>query len=130
MDANLQTLFETETHSFYTPTSSVWETGWSFLWVIESLLFARLLLQLFSVSSDTIFGNLLYTSTDYLLLPFTLVFGFQIAESSTLNWVTVIAMACYWVLVLGITTFFGTSQSVSKIEIARVLNNKKYGGYR
>ena len=130
MEANLQNLFEAETHPFYTPTDTGWKTEWLFLWGIELLLIARLILQFFGVSSDGFFANLLYTSTDYLLLPFTWLFGFRIAESGILDWMTVLAISIYWLLSVGAMTFLSTGQSVSKIEIARALSKKKYGGYR
>jgi hypothetical protein len=130
METNLQISFETETHPFYTSTNEVWNIEWSFLWAIEILLIARLILDFFTVAPDGLFANLIYASTDFLLLPFTWLYGFQLTESNTFDSMTVIAIATYWLIGISVVAFFNKGQSVSKIEIARALSKKKYGGYR
>ena len=126
MEANIQYLTEINrrhtTHTFY---SAIREVMWYVLTVIELLLLVRFFLQLFAVVPTGLFESLVYSSTEYLLVPFTKLS--VTADTGVISWTAIIAIPTYLLLCIGIIRLISRSTSFSRIEAARALSKKKYG---
>lgn len=100
---------------------------WFMFWVVELLLITRFVLKLFMPYSDSVLGSAVYRITEYLLVPLTAVFGAIPTSGPVFEWVTLFSILLYWLLVEGVLTWFVTSRGMSRIEMARMYSQKKYG---
>lgn len=95
--------------------------------VVQVLLVLRLSLKLFGANPTESITNMIYSTTSFIVYPFTAVFGLSTSGGSDLEWTTLLAIIFYWVLVITINKLLTLGRPpLSKIEQARVLSIEKY----
>lgn len=103
---------------------------WLVFLMIELLLAARLLMQLYvpyPVGVLETVAATIVSGTDFLQQPVAFILGISRVSVPTSEWVTVFAILFYWLLVAGVLAWFKTSQSEPQIEVARAYSKRKYG---
>lgn len=101
---------------------------WFGFWVVELLLITRFLLKLFMPYSDGFLTSALYNSTEYVLIPLTVIFDTSSLPGFSFEWLTLFTILLYWLLITGIFALFNRKRStLSRMEIARAHSKRKYG---
>lgn len=96
---------------------------WYILGLIEILLAFRFILKLLAANPGAAFTSFIYGVTYIFAAPFLAVFhNTRIVAGSTFEWTTLLAMAVYWIIALGIVNLFLMGKTVSTPEAARKLN--------
>jgi len=99
---------------------------WYVLGVIEVLLAFRFIFKLFGANPDAGFSSFVYGVTYVFANPFLSVFqNTQIVSGSVFEWTTLLAMAVYWIIALGINRLLLMGRTVSTPEAAAKLNNQE-----
>lgn len=113
------------------PSLQATELVWYALSVIQALLIFRFILKLFGADSTENFTSMLYGVTNYIVSPFTAVFGPSTSSVNVFDWPALVAIIAYWILAAGVIKLFkNNSSSYSRIERARALSIKKYSSLR
>lgn len=98
---------------------------WYIIGLIEALLAFRFVLKLLGANSAAGFTSFIYSITQPLAAPFLNVFRITRVEGSALEWTTLLAMAVYWIIALGITKLFVMGKTVSTPEAAEKLESQE-----
>lgn len=94
---------------------------WFLLMFVEALLGFRLFLKLFGANPLADFTNIIYSLSMPFVLPFMAVFPTTKVSGSIFEWTTVLAMAVYWFIAVGVIRFLVMSKTVSTPEAASKL---------
>lgn len=86
------------------------------------LLALRFVLKLMGANPSAGFSDFIYSASQFLTAPFTGVFGLSQVEGSVVEWTTLLAMAVYWLVALGIIRLFFMGKTVSTPEAADKLD--------
>lgn len=108
------------TRPLYRGTQVVWYV----LGILEVLLAFRFALRLFGANPAAGFTDFVYTLSYPFAAPFLNVFGITQVEGAVFEWTTLLAMAVYYLVALGIVKLFHMSKEVSTPEAARKLEQQ------
>lgn len=112
--------------SYNSPTTKPLYRGtqivWYILGAIETLLAIRLVLKLLGANPAAGFSNFIYDFSYVFAAPFLNVFRTTRVDGNIFEWTTLLAMAVYYIVALGIIKLFFMSKSVSTPEAAAKLN--------
>lgn len=108
------------TRPLYRGTQAVWYI----LAIIEVLLAFRFILRLLAANPAAGFTDLIYTLSYPFVAPFMAVFSTTRVAASAFEWTTLLAMAVYWLLAIGIIRLLTMSKSVSTQEAAYKLERQ------
>jgi hypothetical protein len=86
------------------------------LGIIEVLLAFRFVLRLFGANAGAGFTNFIYTLSYPFAAPFIAVFNTTQVAGSAFEWTTLLAMAVYWLLAVGIVRLLTMSRPVTRRE--------------
>ena len=101
---------------------------WYILGIIEVLLAFRLVLKLLGANPGAGFTSFIYGITYIFATPFLTVFrSTRITEGSVFEWTTLLAMAVYWIIAMGIIKLFLMGRTVSTPEAAVKLDRQDTG---
>ncbi|MCF7865224.1 MAG: YggT family protein [Candidatus Pacebacteria bacterium] len=96
------------------------------LGIIEVLLAFRFILKLLGANPEAGFSSFVYGITYVFATPFLTVFqSSHIVAGSIFEWTTLLAMAVYWIVALGIINLFLMGKSVSTPEAAVKLEEQE-----
>ncbi len=98
---------------------------WYLLGLLEVLLLFRFVLKMFAANPDAGFSGFIYGATYIFAAPFLSVFGNSTLQGSILEWPTLLAMAVYGIVALGIVKLLLIGKSVSTPEAAAKLNEQE-----
>ncbi len=98
---------------------------WYLFGVLETLLAFRFVLKLLGANPGAAFTQLIYTLTEIFVWPFVNVFHVTYVQGSVFEWTTLLAMAVYWLLAIGLVRLFVMSRSVSTPEAATKLERQE-----
>jgi hypothetical protein len=99
---------------------------WYILGVLEALMGIRFILKLLGANSSAGFTSFIYNVTYPMVAPFLGVFRIsRVVAGSIFEWTTLLAMAVYWLLAIGIIKFLLMSKSVSTPEAAVKLEEQE-----
>ena len=125
----MQTIITTNKSSFTSPTTRplyrATQVVYYILGLLEVLLAFRFLLKLFAANPVAGFTDFIYTLSSPFAAPFLNVFRISRVEGSVFEWTTLLAMAVYWLIALGIIRLFLMSKSVSTPEAAVGLDREE-----
>ena len=92
---------------------------WYILGVVEILLAFRFVLKLLGANPGAGFSSFIYGTTYVFATPFLAVFqNTRVIAGSIFEWTTLLAMAVYWIVAVGIIKIFLMSKTVSTPEAA------------
>ena len=97
---------------------------WYILGLIEVLLAFRFILKLLGANPDAGFSSFIYAVTYVFAAPFLNVFSISQVAGSIFEWTTLLAMAVYWVIAIGIVRLFLMGKTVSTPEAAAKLDEE------
>jgi len=110
------------TDSYNSPTTKPLFRGtqvvWYILGILEVILGFRFVLKLLAANPAAGFTDFVYDLSRPFAGPFLNVFRVTRIEGSVFEWTTLLAMAVYWMIALGIIKLFVMSKSVSTPEAA------------
>ncbi len=95
---------------------------WYILGVIEAVLALRFILKLLGANPGAGFTDFIYDLSGFFVAPFLAVFRSARVEGSVFEWSTLLAMAIYWLVALGIIKLFFMGKTVSTPEAAAKLD--------
>lgn len=99
---------------------------WYILGIVEALLAFRFVLKLLGANPAAGFTSFIYGSTYVFASPFLSVFrSSQIVTGSIFEWTTLLAMAVYYIIALGIIKLFLMGKTVSTPEAADKLESQE-----
>ena len=99
---------------------------WYILGVIEVLLAFRFVLKLLAANPNAGFSQFIYGLSYVFSAPFLAVFHrTQVVTGSYFEWSTLLAMAVYWIVAMGIIKIFLASKSVSTPQAAEKLESQE-----
>lgn len=98
---------------------------WYLLGLLEILLAFRFALKLFAANQSAGFTSFIYSVTGVFVSPFNSVFKISSIENNIFEWTTLLAMAVYWIIAMGVIKLFLMSKTVSTGEAAVKLNNQE-----
>ena len=108
--------------SYNSPSTKPIYHGTQIVWyvtnVIEMLLLFRFFLKLLGANPNAGFSNFIYDITYPLAAPFLNVFRMTRVDGSIFEWTTLLAMAVYWIIAIGIIKIFFMSKTISTPEAA------------
>lgn len=102
----------------------LYQVIWYILGVVEVFLGARILLKLIAANPNSAFTNFVYSISAPLALPFRGVLGTTTSLDSTIEWSTIIAMAVYAVVAVGLVKLFQLIKPTNEHEVNQVVNNQ------
>ncbi len=102
----------------------LYQVIWYILGVVEVFLAARILLKLIAANPNSGFTNFVYSISAPLALPFKGVLGTTTSLDSTIEWSTIIAMAVYAVVAVGLVKLFQLIKPTTEHEVNQVVNNQ------
>ncbi len=112
--------------SYNSPTTKKIFRGTQVVWyifgVLETLLIFRFLLKAAAANPAAGFSKFIYGITWPFTAPFNAVFGMTRVEGSSFEWTTLLAMAVYWIVAIGIIKIFLMSKTVSTPQAAAALD--------
>lgn len=112
--------------SYNSPTTEPLYRGtqivWYILGAIEALLAIRFILKLLGANPAAGFTSFIYDVSYVFVAPFLNVFQVTQAQSSVLEWTTLLAMVVYYLIAWGIIKLFFMSKTVSTPEAAAKLD--------
>jgi hypothetical protein len=97
---------------------------WYILGVLEVLLAFRFVLRLLGANSAAGFTSFIYGTSHPFVAPFLNVFRVTKVEGSVFEWTTLLAMAVYWLIAMGIAKLFVMGKTVSTPEAAVKLDRQ------
>ncbi len=95
------------------------------LGIVEILLAFRFILKLLGANPNAGFSEFIYGITYVFANPFFAVFQKSQVQGSIFEWSTLLAMAVYWIVALGIIKLFLISKTVSTPEAAAKLDEQE-----
>ncbi len=99
---------------------------WYILGLIEVLLAFRFILKLLGANTGAGFTDFIYGTTYAFAAPFLYVFSNDsIAPGNVFEWTTLLAMAVYWIIAVGIIKMFLMGKTVSTPEAAVKLDQQE-----
>ncbi len=98
---------------------------WYILGLIEILFAFRFALKLLAANQSAGFTSFIYKVTYIFVAPFNSVFKVTSVDNNIFEWTTLLAMAVYWIVAMGIIKFFLMSKTISTPEAAVKLNNQE-----
>ncbi|OGY32347.1 MAG: hypothetical protein A3C02_04370 [Candidatus Andersenbacteria bacterium RIFCSPHIGHO2_02_FULL_45_11] len=98
---------------------------WYILGLLEVLLLFRFLLKLLGANPAAGFTNFIYDVTYLFAAPFLNVFRITRIEGSIFEWTTLLAMAVYWIVAMGIVKLLFMGKTVSTPEAADKMNEEE-----
>jgi len=98
---------------------------WYVLGIIEILLAFRFVLKLLGANPGAGFSSFIYGVTYVFAAPFLNVFRITYVSGSIFEWTTLLAMAVYWIIALGLIKLFVMGKTVSTPEAAVKLNREE-----
>jgi hypothetical protein len=114
--------------SYNSPTTKPLFRGtqvvWYLLSLLEIFLAFRFVLKLTGANAGAGFTSFVYAFTWPFTAPFLAVFPRTAVEGSVFEWTTLLAMAVYWLVALGIVQLFLMSKTVSTPEAAAELEKQ------
>ncbi len=102
----------------------LYQVIWYILGVVEVFLAARILLKLIAANPNSGFTNFVYSISAPLALPFRGVLGTTTSLDSTIEWSTIIAMAVYAVIAVGLVKLFQLIKPTTEHEVNQAVNNQ------
>ncbi len=108
------------TKPLYRGTQAVWYI----FSLIEALLALRFVLKLLGANPAAGFTSFIYGITAPFAAPFLNVFQISRVEGSVLEWTTLLAMAVYWLVAMGIVKLLVMGKPVSTPEAAVKLDRQ------
>jgi hypothetical protein len=115
--------------SYTSPTTKPLYRGtqvvWYILGIIEILLAFRFVLKLLGANPDAGFTTFIYGTTYVFAAPFLNVFRMTYVSGSVFEWTTLLAMAVYWIIALGVIKLLVMGKTVSTPEAAVKLNREE-----
>lgn len=115
--------------SYNSPTTKPLYRGTQIIWYIigfiEVVLLFRFVLKLLGANPDAGFSQFVYKITYPFATPFSSVFQTTYASGSIFEWTTILAMAVYFVIALGIIKLFVMGKTVSTPEAAVKLSSQE-----
>lgn len=102
----------------------LYQVIWYILGVVEVFLAARILLKLIAANPNSGFTNFVYSISAPLALPFRGVLGTTTSLDSTIEWSTIIAMAVYAVVAVGLVKLFQLIKPTTEHEVNQAVNNQ------
>ncbi len=115
---------EINSSSTVKPLYRVTRVIWLVASLLEVLLAFRFLLKLFAANAGAGFSSFIYGITGIFASPFMSVFGVSKVQGSVFEWTTLLAMAVYWLIALGLIKMLVISKPVSKDEASEKLNRQ------
>lgn len=97
---------------------------WYILSIIEVALAFRFGLKLLGASTTSSFTNFIYNVSDPLALPFAGILRTSTTSGSILEWSTLIAMAVYTVVAIGIVELLQLIKPTNPTEVEQVVDNQ------
>ena len=91
---------------------------WFVFGAIEILLALRFVMKLLAANTAATFTDLIYSITNVLVSPFTLVFRASYQAGSVFEWTTLLAAFIYALVAFGVLNMLLMSQDVSTVEAA------------
>jgi hypothetical protein len=89
---------------------------WFLLGVIAVLLGFRFFLKLAAANPSAGFVKFIYVASAPFVMPFQAVFGATKILESVFEWTTLLAMAVYWVIAVGISRLIVIGKPVTRAE--------------
>lgn len=89
---------------------------WYLLGLLEILLAFRFAFKLFEANATAGFTGFVYGVTDMFTRPFSTVFRTMQVSGNIFEWTTLLAMAVYWIIAVGIIRLFLMGKTVSTQE--------------
>lgn len=102
----------------------LYQVIWYILGVVEVLLAARILLKLVGANLSSGFTSLIYSISAPLASPFRGVLGVTTSMESIIEWSTIIAMAVYAVVAVGLVKLFQLIKPTTEQEVNQSVNNQ------
>lgn len=102
----------------------LYQVIWYILGVVEVFLAARILLKLIAANPNSAFTGFVYSISAPLALPFRGVLGTTTSLDSTIEWSTIIAMAVYAVVAVGLVKLFQLIKPTTEHEVNQAVNNQ------
>ncbi len=102
----------------------LYQVIWYILGVVEVLLAARILLKLIGANLNSGFTSLIYSVSSPFASPFSGVLGISASSGSVIEWSTLIAMAAYAVVAVGLVKLFQLVKPTTEKEVDQSVNNK------
>ncbi len=118
--ATVYTATAPSTRPLYRGTQIVWYI----LGLVEVLLAFRFVLRLLAANPNAGFSSFIYTLSYPFAAPFLAVFNTTRIAGSAFEWTTLLAMAVYWLLAIGIVRLLTMSKAVSRTEAAVKLDQQ------
>ncbi len=112
-------------HKTYTKKKAIfriYQIIWYILGVIEVLLVARFILKALGASPLSSFGNLIYSLSAPLALPFKGIFLPAVSSGSVFEWSTIIACFVYAVIAYGVVQLFQLVKPTTPQEVEQKVN--------
>ncbi len=95
---------------------------WYLLGVVEVLLAFRFVLKFLDANAAAPFTDLVYSASSFLAAPFLSVFRVSQVAGSVFEWTTLLAMAVYWLIAVGLVQLLVMGKTVSTPEAGAKLN--------
>ncbi|MFA6050449.1 MAG: YggT family protein [Candidatus Paceibacterota bacterium] len=115
--------------SYTSPTTKPLYRGTQIVWyvlgIVEILLAFRFVLKLLGANPDAGFTAFIYGTTYVFAAPFLNVFRVTYVSGSVFEWTTLLAMAVYWIIALGVIKLLVMGKTVSTPEAAVKLNREE-----
>ena len=115
--------------AYNSPTTKPIYRGTQVVWyitdVIEMLLLFRFFLKFLGANPGAGFTHFIYSVTHPLVAPFLNVFRVSAVSGSVFEWTTLLAMAVYWIIAVGIVKMFFMGKTVSTPEAAGKLEEQE-----
>lgn len=102
----------------------LYQVIWYILGVVEVLLVSRILLQIIGANLNSGFTSLIYSLSAPLAAPFSGILGVTASSRSLFEWSTLIAMAVYAVVAVGLVKLFQLIKPTTEQEVNQSVNNQ------
>ncbi|MDP2632410.1 MAG: YggT family protein [Candidatus Curtissbacteria bacterium] len=102
----------------------LYQVIWYILGVVEVLLASRILLKLIGANLNSGFTSFIYSVSAPLASPFRGVLGVTRSSESVIEWSTIIAMAVYAVVAVGLVKLFQIVKPTTEQEVNQSVNNQ------
>jgi hypothetical protein len=89
---------------------------WYILGVVEALLAFRFLLQMLGANPAAAFTQFIYAASQIFVAPFQFVFGTPEVGVSAIEFSTLLAMAVYYLIALGVIKLMLMNRPISRYE--------------
>ncbi len=97
---------------------------WYALYIIQTFLVFRFIFKLLAANPGSPFVNFVYSVSSALISPFRAIFPTPRLENMLFEWVTLVAIAVYWVVAYALVYFFQLIKPVNRKEVEKVVDNQ------